>query len=67
MSVILRAFISVAACGLLALSTGCTQSNEDAAEIKGVPPADGGPQSQADYGAQMKGAQGGTEGYPGAQ
>jgi hypothetical protein len=61
-----RGCVLTAVCTLLSLGSGCSQSNESEANISGKAPGAGAPTSQADYGAQMKGAMGGNQGYPGA-
>jgi len=66
----LRGCVLTAALVLLSvLASGCTQSNEKFADIKGQPPPDGGPKTQTDaaYG-QMKGGGAAvkSQGYPGA-
>jgi hypothetical protein len=64
----LRGCVLTAALVLLSvLASGCTQSNESYADIKGQPPPDGGPKTQADAYAQMQRASAGlkSQGYPG--
>jgi len=65
----LRSGILTAALGLALLSAGCAENNEQSAGISGKAPEGGGPKSQADLGAQMKGAGADykTQGYPGAK
>jgi len=64
----LRGCVLTAALVLLSvLASGCGQSNESYANIKGQPPPDGAPKSQADpaYSRQMGGEALKSQGYPG--
>jgi len=65
----LRGCVLTAALVLLSvLASGCSQSNEKFADIKGQPPPDGGPKTQAESYGQMKGGGASlkSQGYPGA-
>lgn len=65
MSKVLRVVAVVVTSGLLAIGSGCAQSNEEQAAITGIAP-EGGPTSQAEMGAAMRGAAGPAADYPGA-
>jgi len=66
----LRGCALTAALGLLSvLASGCSQSNETFADIKGEPPPAGGPKSQAEASKQLRGngAALQSQGYPGTR
>jgi hypothetical protein len=62
----IRASSLVVCCGVLMLAAGCGEDNEKSAGITGKAP-EGGATSYSDAMAKMKGAAGGTQGYPGAK
>jgi len=70
MRLFLRGCVLTAALLLLSvLASGCSQSNESSANIKGQPPPEGAPKSQSDaaYGQNRGGGAAlKSQGYPGA-